>query len=140
MWSALQNISTTTEYRKWMVDFIAPTIAENKVLKESVANLEARIRAAQDDQDRMEVDKMVAEEQLTQAENQKNGKCLVLKTSVVVLVHFLSNLSVALEMELLLLREELARQGEENDKAVKRAEKLAQDLKSKYQRLSQPDY
>jgi hypothetical protein len=43
-------------------------------------------------------------------------------------------------MELLLLREELARQGEENDKAVKRAEKLAQDLKSKYQRLSQPDY
>jgi hypothetical protein len=140
MWSALQNISTTTEYRKWMVNFIALTIAENKVLKESVANLEAGIKAAQEDRDRMEVDKMVTEEQLTQAENQKNGKCLVLKTSVVVLVHFLSNLSVALEMELLLLREELARQGEENDKAVKRAEKLAQDLKSKYQRLSQPDY
>lgn len=62
-----------------MVNSITPTIAENKVLKASVANLEAEIKAAQEDRDRMEVEKMAAEERLTQAENQKNGKCLVLK-------------------------------------------------------------
>jgi hypothetical protein len=56
----------------------------------------------------------------------------MLKTSVIVLVHCFNNLSAALEMELLLLREELARQGKEKDKAVKRVEKLAQDLQSKY--------
>lgn len=59
---------------------------------------------------------------------------------IVVVMRCLNNLSTALESELLLLREELARQGEEKDKAVKRAEKLTQDLQSEYQRLSQPKY
>jgi hypothetical protein len=48
-------------------------------------------------------------------------------------VHCLNNSSAALESELLLLREELARQVEEKDKAVRRVEKLAQDLQSEYQ-------
>jgi hypothetical protein len=62
-----------------MVDSIAPTIAENKVLKASVANLEAGIKAAQEDRDRMEAERTAVEERLTQAESQKNGKCRVLK-------------------------------------------------------------
>ena len=57
----------------------------------------------------METEKTAMEERLTQAENQNNGKGLVLKTFVIVLVHCLSNLSAVVETELLLLREELAR-------------------------------
>lgn len=51
-----------------MANSLAPTIEENKVLKEFVKDLQAGIQKAQEEHDRLEVEKAAMDERLSRAE------------------------------------------------------------------------
>jgi uncharacterized protein YigA (DUF484 family) len=66
----LQSIEKILEYQKWCFDTIAPTVEENRALKEDVVRLQEMLQQARNEQDTL---RAIVEEQHHRLDQEKKG-------------------------------------------------------------------
>jgi hypothetical protein len=66
----LQSIEKTSEYRKWWFNAIAPTMEENRALKEDVLRLQEKLQEARNERDALQAS---VDEQRHRLDQEKKG-------------------------------------------------------------------